>query len=1796
MAAASEPHVDIMNDPAFNNEPSRNFADGTSEPDHCRICRSEGTLTEPLFHPCKCNGSIKFVHQDCLKEWLQHSQKKYCELCKTPFRFTKLYDPAMPSSIPTPLFFKRIMSHIARNMILWARAGLVGFVWLGSLPWCVRWMWRFWFWVGDGEWWGLQTGNNRSINTTSISALSTSTASPPLATADTVAKGLDSIIAASLPSVIATLAIGGNSSDSAALDSHANVGSTNHQYGIFFDVNPFANLTRSPRLNGVIIDVLEGQLLTILITITFVLVFLLREWVVQQQPGLGDGIAGVILPPIDIRGDENPQPAIPVNPFQDEVVPAGQDVADEDMLNRAFGPINEGAEGQEEPDPMPIERPRIFARPRRRIVAPPGQADGNMPEETATTPFVHRSQIIEPSDEGQALGTGAIGAGQFLGMRPGERPAALQARRPQINREGMAQAAELRRQIEERAASSSSHSVITTHEFKFGAPTEAGFQFGTPVSPPHSDSLYTPGSSASSSSNNLLRDEPGSPGRDSERKDYRLFVTGLDLVDMGNPIMGRETFSRRSSGTTPASEAQEASGPWDTPGEAAAESTNQQEEDSPSSRNDMGTEWGSYKNFDSLFRENGKERMEEDRENGGKSKDKGKGKAVEILAEDFTENDNGKDMGTNSERYKNFHILFQENDKERMEEDEEEGQKSKDKGKGKVVDILEEDFTESDNEKPTTEIFTIEDILAKSDIMNEAVFPGGSSSHTATAQAQYPAPSTSPRWAGPQSIRPNNSELVQEQYFREAINRLHADNGNPQEGLQEILRQVRERQNQMAQVAEEAAIVGPPQANQALPHQPAPPRPRGAGLWDWIMGDQDGGENNNIQDNMDGDVTDSDDDDVDEDSDGEDDPMDPRLIAGPEENAMGGALAADDDAADDFDGLMELVGMRGPIVALAQNAAMCIVFITIAVAVGVAFPYVTGKIVMLVLAHPILFLVIIPISIISFCAEFLVDSASWLLFSFFLAIDKCIRFTTKPASFAVPWVARAFSSTKPTNFFTTWALDSRNRVYHKLGNLESTYTSLRSFPASGVPPVSLVTRQTWTKLTVGVAWALEKIGFKSVNGSYSFTPPQTLEIKGINFSSPISSINLGFSKLYTFVLKVQSDITRPSVHTGITQTSKVVKTVPVYEWSAWDRVAAVLLGYAFLTLLGALYLHNTRRRNRGVYGRNMEKFVVELLGQAGGVMKVVLIIGIEMFVFPLYCGVLLDVALLPLFEDATLLSRIQFSVDFPLTSVFVHWFVGTCYMFHFALFVSMCRKIMRPGVLYFIRDPDDPTFHPVKDVLERPVMMQLRKIGFSAFIYGVLVLLCLGGVVWSLYYTTDNVLPIHWSSNEPVLEFPVDLLFYNFFMPIAVKFFKPSDGLQKMYGWWFKKCARALRLTSFMFGEKKLDEEGHHVRRTWTTTLLRKKGDVHRPVIGENIAREVEMKGVEVYYKRDGRYVRAPASDSVRRPRGTTVFIPVTEDNVRIDGKPDPVDSPSGPNSEDFKMVYIPPWFRTRIGLVVLGIWLFAAGTGVAVTIGPLMLGRSVLKRLVPADVRLNDIYAFSVGVYILGGTLYAGAKWNIAKVWIAKSLKSSIRNRSFARGLGRWTIRVAKISYVFVACAIVLPTLFALMIEFYVIIPIHTYCLNDEQHVIHFIQDWTLGVLYVKMMVKMVLMDGDSRWARALRGVVARGYLDPDVKLATRCFIAPAGFMLVALLLPLALGFVTVKIFLHNASSAMISQTYRYSYPAVFVLFLLGVGAYCCKMVLDSWKQNVRDEVYLIGEQLHNHGEVKPPESTQTS
>lgn len=61
--------------------------------DACRICHCEGEIDAPLISPCECLGSLRYVHQACLQQWIKSANTKSCELCKHDFHMTTKVKP-----------------------------------------------------------------------------------------------------------------------------------------------------------------------------------------------------------------------------------------------------------------------------------------------------------------------------------------------------------------------------------------------------------------------------------------------------------------------------------------------------------------------------------------------------------------------------------------------------------------------------------------------------------------------------------------------------------------------------------------------------------------------------------------------------------------------------------------------------------------------------------------------------------------------------------------------------------------------------------------------------------------------------------------------------------------------------------------------------------------------------------------------------------------------------------------------------------------------------------------------------------------------------------------------------------------------------------------------------------------------------------------------------------------------------------------------------------------------------------------------------------------------------------------------------------------------------------------------------------------------------------------------------------------------------------------------------------------------------------------------------------------------
>lgn len=108
--------------------------DDLSQGDICRVCRCEGQSDRPLFHPCICTGSIKWIHQDCLVQWMRYSRKEYCELCGHRFSFTPIYSPDMPRVLPLRDVAGGLLNSIGTAVKYWVHYTLVALAWLGIVP------------------------------------------------------------------------------------------------------------------------------------------------------------------------------------------------------------------------------------------------------------------------------------------------------------------------------------------------------------------------------------------------------------------------------------------------------------------------------------------------------------------------------------------------------------------------------------------------------------------------------------------------------------------------------------------------------------------------------------------------------------------------------------------------------------------------------------------------------------------------------------------------------------------------------------------------------------------------------------------------------------------------------------------------------------------------------------------------------------------------------------------------------------------------------------------------------------------------------------------------------------------------------------------------------------------------------------------------------------------------------------------------------------------------------------------------------------------------------------------------------------------------------------------------------------------------------------------------------------------------------------------------------------------------------------------------------------------------------
>ncbi|KAI9440783.1 hypothetical protein H4582DRAFT_2110852 [Lactarius indigo] len=813
------------------------------------------------------------------------------------------------------------------------------------------------------------------------------------------------------------------------------------------------------------------------------------------------------------------------------------------------------------------------------------------------------------------------------------------------------------------------------------------------------------------------------------------------------------------------------------------------------------------------------------------------------------------------------------------------------------------------------------------------------------------------------------------------------------------------------------------------------------------------------------------------------------------EDADDAALAAqlaDEDIAveDDMEGALEAIGMRGPLYVVAQNAALMIFVLDTAVGLGVWLPFTFGKSTALLSLDPRRALQVLhwPIRVIRIVTDPVVDTI------FFLMSVLVLPFITRLLGGSLSAVQWALSGIVPTN-----ALEKSTHF------ALTVWKSIVDFP--------------WDRVNAYVI----SLSSKLVSGQRSETSSIIDRILKSNHPA------VKAAERYLEVLGKQVRISSYQVATSWTRMALGDGT--------GERMFAIVLGYAVIGLLIAFYLNVFTVGTVKSAGRAVRSAVRQQLL----VVKVAAFIIIELVLFPLGCGINLDLCSIWLFPEASLQSRIAFFQYAPLTATFYHWVVGTMFMYQFAILLASCRTIMRPGAMWFIKDPSDQNFHPIRDILERPALVQLRKLSVSAIMYG-LVVAC-GGII----------LPLRWKPREPLSDVPIDLLFLHVLLPYTLRFFRPRKVVRKVSVKIWKYLCAQLRLTSYMFGGRHPDEE---------------RGVSYSSC--DNVAVPRDMRAtarVDV--------TGIPVDDEAQR-------LIMAQDAEAEKAKRNPKD--------DYTVVYIPPHFQYRVGLFIFALWVVGCVFITAAVSMPILLGRGVFNLFTRRQ--MHDGYSFLVGAYTLWGC------WVVGHTLDRMEKRRQRRGADESRGnwplyfLKRSILWLAKISYIVFFVGIVIPALVGLVVELYMIMPIRLSLNPDLVPNIRAADMWALGIIYAKIILHAQRLRPLNRITAGFNHIKVHGWTNPEPLSATVEFIAP---LLVGLSGMLALPPVIV-VLLRHLIPLRIDQRFIFMhvYPGIFAvagLIRLGVTG---SRALSRWSQSIRDTEFLVEMRLRNYEQEKEEEKIE--
>ncbi|XP_057466327.1 probable E3 ubiquitin ligase SUD1 isoform X3 [Actinidia eriantha] len=542
--------------------------------------------------------------------------------------------------------------------------------------------------------------------------------------------------------------------------------------------------------------------------------------------------------------------------------------------------------------------------------------------------------------------------------------------------------------------------------------------------------------------------------------------------------------------------------------------------------------------------------------------------------------------------------------------------------------------------------------------------------------------------------------------------------------------------------------------------------------------------------------------------------------------------------------------------------------------------------------------------------------------------------------------------------------------------------------------------------------------------------------------------------------------------------------------------------------------------------------------------KVAFLLVIELGVFPLMCGWWLDICTIRMF-GTSIAQRVEFFSVSPLASSLVHWVVGIVYMLQISIFVSLLRGVLRNGVLYFLRDPADPNYNPFRDLIDDPVHKHARRVLLSVAVYGSLIVMLVFLPVKLAMRMAPSVFPLDISVSDPFTEIPADMLVFQICVPFAIQHFKSRTTIKSLLCYWFTGVGWALGLIDFLL--PKPEDSGAQENGNGEPA---RQDRLHAPLGGQDQA----LGGIV-------------APDDLNRGRHALMNTNLTED---FDG-----DEQSDSDRYGFVL---------RIVLLLVLAWMTLLLVNSALIVVPISLGRALFNSIprlpITHGIKCNDLYAFVIGSYVIW-TIVAGARYSLEQI-------KTRRARVLLNQIWKWCAIVLKSSALLSIWILVIPVLIGLLFELLVIVPMRVPV--DESPVFLLYQDWALGLIFLKIWTRMVMLDHmvplvDESWRSKFERVREDGFSRLQGFWVLREIVLPIIMkLLTALCVPYVLARGVFPVF--GYPLVVNSAVYRFAWLGCLSFSLLCFCAKRFHVWFTNLHNSIRDDRYLIGRRLHNYGE----------